>query len=134
VPVIARVTPAAVLALLATACGSTITHSSSIPDSLFDPPPALDPTVRLTASGADPQVLHVESPVTLSFVNHDTVAHTIEAAPELQYGDCPELNELRPMAAGGKTSVTLSRPGVICAYHDAAKPHAFEFQGIVVVD
>jgi plastocyanin len=131
-----RVLPGVVMALLAAACGSTITRSSpSIPDALLEAsqPHTDDPTVHVTRSGVNPQVLEMHVPVTVTFVNDDTLAHTIEAAPELQYSDCPEMSELRPMAPGGRTTVTFHRGNIICAYHDAAQPGSFAFQGVVAL-
>lgn len=128
--------PGMLFALLAGACGSSITtSSSSSSDPLLDPsqPRSPDPTVHVTGAGANPQVLHLDHPVTVTFVNDDTLAHVIEAAPELHYSDCAEMSQLRSMAPGARTTVTLGRGEIICAYHDAGQPGAFAFQGILVV-
>jgi hypothetical protein len=127
--------PLLLLALLGAACGSKITRSDTIPNDLLDAsqPRSLDPTVHVTASGAAPQMLHLNSPVTVTFVNDDAVAHTMEGAPELRYSDCPEMAELKPMAPARTTTVTIRRGEVICAYHDAAQPSSFAFQGLIVV-
>lgn len=124
------------MALLAAACGSSITSSSSSsPDPLLDAsqPRSPDPTVHVSGSGASPQVLHLDHPVTVTFVNDDARSHTIEAAPELHYSDCPEMNQLRTLSPGGRTTVMLNRGELICAYHDAGQPGVFAFQGILVV-
>jgi hypothetical protein len=125
------------LAALGGACGSQITSSESFsdPGSLLDPsqPRSPDPTVHVTASGTSPQVLHLDHPVTVTFVNEDTVAHSMEGAPELRYSDCPEMSQLQPTDPGQTTTVTLERGGIICAYHDGRQPSVFAFQGILVV-
>jgi hypothetical protein len=78
-------------------------------------------------------VLHLDHPVTVTFVNDDAVAHSMEGAPELRYSDCPEMGQLRPTPPGRSTTVRFTRGEVICAYHDATQPSAFAFQGILVV-
>ena len=119
---------------LVAGCGSNIT---SPPEaiSLLDPlqPRSEAPLVTITGKGVDPQVLHLNAPVTVSFTNDDKAAHKIEAAPELHYDDCPEFAQMKTVPPGGTGTVTLSRSNVICAYHDAAGPSDTNFQGLVVL-
>jgi len=89
--------------------------------------------VDITPTGVNPQVLHVDAPVTVTFTDTDRVAHKLEAAPELAYGDCPEMNGLGTLQPGQQRTVTLDQHGFICAYHDAARPTDMAFQGIIVL-
>jgi hypothetical protein len=125
---------AALLSILAVGCGSSIT---SPPEtlSLLDPlqPRSQDSAVTISSAGVSPQVLHLNTPVTVRFTNGDRAAHKLEPAPELQYGDCPEMSQLGTLPPGETGSVTLSRSGIICAYHDSAGPSDPNFQGLIVL-
>jgi plastocyanin len=70
--------------------------------------------------------------VPVRFVNNDRVAHRLTAAPELGYGDCPELAGLGTLAAGQSGTMTVNRKQTICAYHDDAGPSNRAFQGLLV--
>jgi hypothetical protein len=131
----------AVVALLASGlaagCGSTITRSSTFadPGDLLDPsqPRASQPVVHITAAGPDPIVLHVDAPVTVTFVNQDSVPHHMQEAPELQYSPCPELAGLKLIAPGQSSSVTITRAEILCAYHEVSDPNNRTFQGLLAV-
>jgi len=131
----ARLFLLAALGLTAAACGSSTSSSSPVSDPLLDPTQVrtVDPRIHVATAGVNPQVAHLDSPVTVTFVNDDSMAHALEAAPELHYNDCPELKDLKSMAPGKTTTVTLLRGGIICAYHDAARPSTVAFQGLLVV-
>ena len=121
------------LALLLAGCGKTPIPSGSSKD-LLDPSQVLDPApvVRISAAGVQPQVSHISSGVAVQFVNNDTVAHRMTAAPELNYGDCPEMATLPTLGPGASGTVTITRSVVICAFHDAAAPSNMAFQGLLV--
>lgn len=132
-----RASAAGLLAIavgIAASCGTQI-DSEAKPVSLLDPSQVIasDPSVTISASGVAPQTLHVDSPVTIRFTNNDSVAHTIEPAPELNFGNCPEFKELGTLAPGQAGSATFKTTVVICAFHDAANPTNRAFQGLVVV-
>ena len=120
------------LASLLASCGSTFTESK--PGDLLDPSQPRDPAPVLTiaASGVTPTISHVSPGVPIRFVNSDSVAHLLVAAPELGYGDCPEMATLGTLAAGQSGTVTLNRALVICGFHDAAGPTNRAFQGLLV--
>ena len=124
----------AVGVVVAVGCGSSI-DSKPQPASLLDPSQliASDPSVTITATGVNPQTLHVNSPVTVTVTNRDVVAHKIEPAPELKFDNCPEFNQLGTLEPGQAASATFSEKVVICAYHDAASPTNQAFQGLVVI-
>ena len=124
-----------VAVLVGAACHSGTITSSGGDLSLLDPsqPRSLKPAVDIAPAGVNPQVLHLDSPATVTFTNTDGIDHRLEAAPELAYGDCPEMNGLGTLQPGQSRSVTLTEHGFICAYHDAARPNDMPFQGIVVL-
>jgi plastocyanin len=119
------------LASLLASCGSTFTEG---PKDLLDPSQPRDaaPVVTIAASGVTPTISHVSPGVAIKFVNGDNVAHKLVAAPELGYGDCPEMATLGVLAAGQTGSVTLNRDQVICGFHDEAGPTNRAFQGLLV--
>jgi hypothetical protein len=120
------------LACLLASCGSTFTESG--PQDLLDPSQPRDPSPVLTIaqSGVTPTVSHVSPGAPIRFVNSDSVAHKLVAAPELGYGDCPEMATLGVLAAGQTGTVTLNRALVICGFHDEADPANRAFQGLLV--
>jgi hypothetical protein len=122
----------ALCALFQAACGSS---RGSAPRSLLDPTQVLDPAplVTITASGVSPRVSHASVGVVMRFVNDDRVAHRLVAAPDLGYGDCPEMAALGTLVAGGSGELSLARPQSICAFHDAAGPTNRDFQGLLVL-
>jgi plastocyanin len=119
------------LASLLASCGSTFTEGSK---DLLDPSQPRDaaPVLTIAASGVTPTISHVSPGVPVRFVNGDSVAHLLVAAPELGYGDCPEMATLGTLAAGQTGSVTINRALVICGFHDAAGPANRAFQGLLV--
>jgi hypothetical protein len=123
------------LALLgSTACGSSITGPPT--NSLLDPsePRSPNPAMTVSAAGVDPQVLHLDSPVTVKFTNDDRIAHKFETALELGDGDCPEMNQLGTLEPGQIGTVAFTRAGgFICAFHDTAAPTNFAFKGLLVI-
>jgi hypothetical protein len=107
---------------------------SSLP--LLDPsqPRSIDAAVSISAAGVDPQVLHLNSPVTVKFTNNDRAAHKFEPAPELGDGDCPEMNQLGTLEPGQIGNVAFTRlGGFICAFHDTAAPSNLAFKGLLVI-
>src|SRR4029077_15728745 len=101
---------------------------------LRDPSQARTPnTVIITSAGVNPQDAHLDAPVTVTFMNKDTVPHTPEAAPELGNGDCPEMAEVGTIAPEQSGKVTITKTEYICSYHDKAQPSNVKFKGVIVV-
>jgi hypothetical protein len=120
--------------VLLTSCTRSFT-SSETPGSLLDPsqPRSVSASIRITAAGVSPPVLHLDHPVTVTFTNDDTATHRLEPAPELGYGTCSEMNALGALEPGQTGRVTIERGGVVCTFHDSAGPANQAFQGFVVV-
>ena len=121
--------------MCAAACGSSFTSNTPASSSYLDPsqPRAAVPAVSITAAGFNPQVLHVNYPVTVTFTNTDTVAHTLESAPELNWDNCPEMNTVGTLKPGGSIAVPFSEKDAVCAYHDVAEASKTPFQGYIAI-
>jgi len=127
-----RLGAAALVVCWATGCGSSIT---SEPKELLDPTQVRDdvPAVSITPKGVSPQTLHLDAPVTVTFSNDDRTAHRLEPAPELAFGDCPEMLQLGTLQPAQKGTVVLKTGGLICAYPDSAGPADLAFKGLLVI-
>ena len=87
----------------------------------------------ITASGVNPSVLHLNSPVTVEFKNEDTVPHQIVDAPQLGSAPCPEINGVGMLQPSQNGSVSLAEHEVVCGYEDALNPSNQAFQGLIVL-
>jgi len=124
---------AAALPVLA-ACGSVSVQDLPSTPSLLDPSqPRTEPTVIITAAGVDPVDSHLNHPVTVTFINRDTVPHRLESAPEVGNGDCPEMAQVGTIDPAGTGTVTISNANYICSFHDGLQPSNVKFKGIIVV-
>ena len=106
-------------------------HTGS-PSDGFEPAIDPNPVVRLTASGISPQVTHVLSQTQIVFVNQDSVEQRIVAAPDLQYGECPEVDTVGVIRPGETRTLVLGRY-VLCAFRDANRPGQRAFEGLLFV-
>ena len=86
----------------------------------------------ISAAGVNPNALHLNAPVTVTLTNNDAAAHRLEPAPELGFGDCPEVNQLGTLQPGQSGTITITRTQVICGFHDSAAPANLAFQGFIV--
>ena len=87
----------------------------------------------ISPAGVQPQDSHLDHPVTVTFVNRDSVAHTPESAPEIGNGDCPEMSQVGRLEPGQSGMVAIDKANYICSYHDALQPAVLKFKGILVV-
>lgn len=90
------------------------------------------PVVTISSTGFQPRVSHVDRSVVIRLVNADTVSHRLVAAPELGYGDCPEMATVNALAPGESGTVVVNRSG-LCPYKDEARGATQPFQGMLVV-
>ena len=122
-----------VVATLLNACGSASVQD--IPQrGLLDPSqPRTDPTVVISAAGVDPVDSHLNHPVTVTFINRDSVPHRLESAPEIGNGPCPEMAQVGTIDPGATGTVTISQADYICSFHDGLQPSNVKFKGIIVV-
>ena len=116
------------------ACGSASVQDVTSKPGLLDPSqPRTDPTVVISSSGVDPVDSHLNHPVTVTFINRDTVAHRLESAPEVGNGPCPEMEQVGTVPAGGTGTVTITQANYICSFHDGLQPSVLKFKGVIVV-
>jgi plastocyanin len=129
-----RLAASAAASLLLAACGSGSSTPSSPAKPLLDPSqPRTEPIVTITATGVDPVDSHLDHPVTVKFVNRDSVRHQLESAPEIGNGDCPEMAQVGTIEPGQTGSVTIDKASYICSFHDGLQPSTIRFKGILVV-
>jgi hypothetical protein len=114
-------------------CGSTYFERSTAVD-LLDPSQARapDPLVVLSTTGVGPRVVHMFPSVPVRFLNEDSVPHTVTDAPDLGYGECPDVRRVGTVEAGQAISVAIERYGV-CAFRDLTQPQNPAYQGLLVV-
>ncbi len=103
----ARGAAVAFAGLIAVSCSRSITSSVS----LLDPewPRSASPTVSISSAGVQPDLLHLDAPVTVTVTNNDGAAHRLEPAPELGYGRCAEIEQLGTLQPGESAKVTIER-------------------------
>src|SRR6185503_19331420 len=103
-------------------------------DDLLSPDQVLtaDPVVTISASGIRPDVNHVGRGAPIRFVNADTIPHTLKAAPELGYGNCPDIARLATLAPAQELVLAVENYG-ICAIKDAELGASRSFQALLVV-
>jgi len=118
---------------VAAGCGSVSVQDVPKPGLLDPSQPRTEPTVIITAAGVDPVDSHLNHPVTVTFVNRDTVPHRLESAPEVGNGDCPEMAQVGTIDPAGTGTVTISKANYIRSFHDALQPTNLKFKGIIVV-
>jgi plastocyanin len=126
----------ALMASCAAACGSSIYTSSPGPAKpLLDDewPRSPTPDVSVTAAGFQPQVLHVDAPVTVVFTNNDSVPHTLRNAPGLGWDNCPEMNTPVVLAPGQVARVPFQEADAVCTYEDVDQPDNKAFQGYIAI-
>lgn len=109
---------------------SSIESTGSLLD--FDEKTDPVPVVTISSSGFQPRVSHVDRSVVVKLVNADSVSHRLIAAPELGYGDCPEMAKVSTLAPGESGTIVVERNG-LCAYRDESQGASQAFQGILVV-
>jgi hypothetical protein len=124
-------TLASILSVLAVACGS----SGGMPAAPApSPTPSGPPTMTITPSGVNPQVLHTfDSRETVTFVNGDGRPHDMRSDPHPAHTDCPSISVglMMPGESRQIAGPTLP-PFALCYYHDDNDPSNKSFQGVVV--
>jgi hypothetical protein len=122
-------------ALGAAACSSNVVRTVMLPPSaLLDPSqPRTPPIVTITATGVDPVDSHLDHPVTVQFVNRDSVPHRPESAPEIGNGDCPEMAQVGVLQPGQTGTVRIEKSQYICSFRDGLQPANVAFKGLLVV-
>jgi plastocyanin len=89
-------------------------------------------TITITAAGVSPSAVTITSGNHVTFVNNDTVQHTMSSNPHPVHTDCPALNHgtLLPGQSRATGNLTARRT---CGFHDHDNPDTPSLQGSVTV-
>jgi len=116
------------LLLLVVACGSSKVSTIGPQTVPTDQPPI----VTIRATGADPNPLHLFNGPEVTFINADSVPHTIYGDPHPAHSSCKGLIAVVDLQPGQQVKIT-GLPFDACFFHDEAQPTNKAFQGVVVV-
>lgn len=95
------------------------------------PAPSGPPVVKITASGFDPQFVHLFVGRVVVFQNDDREPHAIFTDPHPGHSLCAGVFNLGSLAAGARREVEAV-PG-LCPFHDDDRPGHPAFQGYVLL-
>jgi hypothetical protein len=109
-------------------CGSSRVTTVSPQPVPTDQPPI----ITLRAAGADPIPLHLFNGPEVTFINADSVPHTIYPDPHPAHDSCRGLLKAVELQPGEQVKIT-GLPFDACFFHDEARPTDRAFQGVVVV-
>lgn len=90
-------------------------------------------TVTLSSTGASPKPLQVAQGTSVTFVNGDSRAHTMNSDPHPEHTDCVELNTIGFISAGQKKQTGNLNTVRTCGYHDHDAPDDARFQGSIII-
>lgn len=108
-------------------CGSSTPASPSPGDSH-----TLVSTVMLESSGLNPREITIAVGERVSFMNHDTVAHTVAGGSGPAQPDCPEINAVGVLAPFEIRPTAVFPAAKTCDYH-VPRGGAVLFSGRIVV-
>jgi hypothetical protein len=121
--------PAALLALTQ-ACGSSNVSQPQPGPSLTPPPGGY--VVAITASGPNPQTLHVWVGRKASVVNQDSRARTVFSDPHPDHDRCSGRLNLGTLAPGERRDLE-NLPIDACFFHDEDDPANAALRGLILV-
>lgn len=90
-------------------------------------------TVTLSSTGASPKQLLVAQGTSVTFVNGDSRAHTMNSDPHPEHTDCVELNTIGFISAGQKKQTGNLNTVRTCGYHDHDAPDDARFKGSIII-
>ena len=109
-----------------------VSCGSSTPTSPSDGPHTLVSTVMLESSGLNPREITIAVGERVSFMNHDTVAHTVAGGSGPAQPDCPEINAVGVLAPFEIRPTAVFSAARTCDYH-VPRGGAVLFSGRIVV-
>ena len=90
-------------------------------------------TITIGGGSVSPSQVTVSVGQSVTFVNNDTKAHTINSDPHPTHGNCPSINNVALISAGQSKS-TLGFAGTgTCTYHDHNDPDNASLKGRIVI-
>ena len=90
-------------------------------------------TITITSGGVSPKTLTVPRGTRVTFMNNDSVAHTMNSNPHPDHTDCPEINDvgfLNPGQSKMTGNLTTART---CGYHDHNRNTDTSLQGTIII-
>jgi plastocyanin len=120
---------AIITAPLAVSCGSSTPVSPTV-----SPAPAhvVPSTVMIMDTGPDPKDVTIAVGSTVSFMNHDTVAHAVAGGSDPARPDCPEIDAVGVLMPGDVRSTLPFTSARTCEYHDP-RVGSSRFTGRIVI-
>lgn len=115
------------MSLSALSCGSSPTSPPA-----GGPPHTLASTVMLESSGLNPREITIAVGERVSFMNHDTVNHTVAGGSAPAQPDCPEINAVGVLAPAEIRPTAVFSTAKTCDYH-VPRGGAVLFSGRIVV-
>ena len=115
-------------ALSAAACGGGGYSSPSTPSNSG----VSAATITIASGAVSPTAVTIASGYRVTFINNDTVAHTMASDPHPAHTDCPALNvgTISPGQSRDSGVLTVMRT---CGFHDHDNPDSSALKGTVTV-
>lgn len=91
-------------------------------------------TITITSSGVSPKTLTVARGTQVTFINNSSVPHEMNSDPHPSHTDCPEINSVGFLAAGGQSKQTGNlNTARTCGYHDHQREFDTTLQGTITI-
>jgi plastocyanin len=117
-------------AAVAAACGGGGNTPPTTPGGVVSG--SIGATVTLTANGASPLDVRIETGQRVRFVNTDTRPHQLQTNPHNLHTDCPS-NNVKILNPGESVDSAIFGDAKTCGYHDHLLPDEQRFWGVVRV-
>lgn len=113
----------------ALACGYT---SPAAPDSSTPSGPE-GASISITSSGVTPGSVTITSGQSVTFVNNDSVPHTISSGPIPSYDECPSINRVGQLNPGQSMQTAALTSARSCSFVDLSRVGDARWQGTITV-
>jgi plastocyanin len=90
-------------------------------------------TITIGTGGVSPAQVTISVGQSVTFMNNDTRAHTMNSDPHPVHTDCPSINNIGTITQGqSKSTFGFSAAGS-CGYHDHNDPTNSSYKGRIVI-
>jgi hypothetical protein len=124
-------TGAVLVGVIVSSCGSASISTPVATTPTPAPEPSVEPVVKLSGTGAVPQILHIFSGKTVTFVNNDDRPHVIQADPHPAHTQCSGRLNIGRMLPGERREVEVEYG--LCFYHDEMDPANPAYMGMTIL-
>lgn len=97
------------------------------------PPGAEGAIVSITSSGVNPKTVTIAAGQSVTFVNNDSVAHSMASGPFPSYDDCPSINRVGQLEPGQRMLTGALTATRSCGYLDLLRSSDARWQGTINV-